>query len=370
MKKSLIVLLAVVMLVSLLALPVGAWNVQGVDALVVLGDSISTGYGLAGAVADRPGYANLVADALGLKRGQGYANYAVDGYTSQNILAKARANAATLEQADLILLTCGGNDVLGKMLEIVCRAAGGSSSDLKTNINTLKNMSEDTVKSKLYADANQTVIDNALKAYRANMAELVAYLHTTAYKARIVFLTQYNPLSGVDGAKVLDAYAEDVIGRLNAIMVETTRDGGCEVVDTHAVMVGNGATLSNIMNSDIHPNTKGHKAMAEAVMTYLGIDASATGETTASASMTTTIPTVQSTDITTAVPEISETEGETETTTLPSETSSQASDEKDEGNIPATDDGKTSPVPIILAVALLAVGAVVTVVAILLRKKR
>ncbi len=371
MKKSMIVLLAVALLTALLTLPVGAEESVKIESLVVLGDSISTGYGLEGAATDRPSYANLVAEALGLTRGQGYTNYAVDGYTSKNILSKAKANATTLGQADVVLLTCGGNDVLGKMLEIVYHAAGGTSMDIRQNIIAMMNMSEADINAKLYTDASKAVIDNALTAYRANMVELVAYLTETAPQARIIFLTQYNPLSGVAMAPVLDAYAEDVIGRLNAVMRETATAGGCELADTYAVMVGKGGSLSNILLSDIHPNEMGHKAMAEAVKAYLGIGAPAVSETT-------TATTEAITQVSTSTPETTSSATQTttstpETTVLTSETSTATTTDavtSGEGESPEPEDSKTSTVPLVIAIGVLAAGVCVTVIVILARKKR
>ena len=105
---------------GLTALPISAQN-DAVDSLVVLGDSISTGYGLNGELYTRASYSNLVASALGLSAGNGYINYAVDGYTSAQILQKAKDNQATVVAADLIIMTNGGNDVLSKMLMIAMK---------------------------------------------------------------------------------------------------------------------------------------------------------------------------------------------------------------------------------------------------------
>jgi len=307
MKKMLAVILMAAMILSMLALAVSAEALtkkDGIKSLVVFGDSISTGYGLEGNIYTCTSYANLVAQALGVSQGNGYVNYAVNGAASADILEQARLHNSDVAGADLILVTCGGNDVLGKMLAIALATAGATSTNLTQAAVALLFKPAEEVNASLYSEANKATIDNALAAYRGNMKVLVEYLRKTAPDAQIVFLTQYNPLSGISLAATLDAYAEDVIGRLNAIMIETVEDGGCEIVDTHAVMVGKGMELSNIMASDIHPNATGHAAIAEMVKSYLGIAEAETTETTTSAEMTTTLPeiTTKATETTTEVP--------------------------------------------------------------------
>ena len=90
MKRLLSVILMISISVSVLALAVSAEILsaeeEGVQSLVVFGDSISTGYGLDGELYTRASYANLVAEALELQVDAGYVNHAVDGYTSLKIL--------------------------------------------------------------------------------------------------------------------------------------------------------------------------------------------------------------------------------------------------------------------------------------------
>lgn len=327
MKKILSVVLICAIAIPLLTLTVSAQETaerRAIKSMVVFGDSISTGYGLDGSYDTRASYANLVAQALGLNYGNGYANYAVDGYTSEDIYKMAQFQSASVATADLILVTCGGNDILRHALSIAASAAGLNTDNLiQIAIAILQMMPED-LSAALHSEENEKIIREALTVYRSNMELLVAYLRTNAPDARIVFLTQYNPISGVPILTALDAYGEEVIGRLNEIMVEVVVNGGCEIVDTHAVMVKRGLELSNIMSSDIHPNAAGHAEMAKMVKAHLGIvevGESTTilpPETTAEPVMTTTLPEITTTEpiVTTTLPEITTTEPIV-TTTLP-----------------------------------------------------
>jgi lysophospholipase L1-like esterase len=276
--------------------------------MVVFGDSISTGYGLEGDVSTRASYANLVAEALDLRQGNGYVNYAEDGYTSEDIYNTVQQQSAAVADADLILLTCGGNDILKHAISIAISVSGVNTTNLIQIAMTILQMPEEQVNAALHSEANEQIISNALNEYRTNMESLVTYLKATAPDARVIFLTQYNPLSGIPFGTVLDLYAEEVIGRLNTIMVEVAKAGGCEIVDTHAVMVKRGLELSNILASDIHPNAAGHAEMAKMVKTYLGIPEQAVEQTTTLPTvtttepvMTTTLPVTEATTATTSV---------------------------------------------------------------------
>lgn len=305
---------------GLTALPISAQN-DAVDSLVVLGDSISTGYGLNGELYTRASYSNLVASALGLSAGNGYINYAVDGYTSAQILQKAKDNQATVTAADLIIMTNGGNDVLSKMLMIAMKAAGVDSLNLTQIAIALAQMTTEEASARLYSAENVNTIATALVNYKTNLTLLLEYLKTAAPDTRVLVLTQYNPLSGLTMFGMLDSYAETVIGQMNDIMNEVVTAAGYEIVDTHAVMVGQGAVMSNIMSADIHPNALGHAKMAEMVKNYLGLVEPAETEpeqtTTAEPAETTAEP-----DETTPVP-VETTAEQIATTAEPEETTTE-----------------------------------------------
>jgi len=167
---------------------------------------------------------------------------------------------------------------------------------------------------------------------------------------------------------MLDSYAETVIGQMNATMKEVVTAAGYEIVDTHAVMVGQGAVMSNIMSADIHPNALGHAKMAEMVKTYLGIGVTETtqpAETTAEPEDTTPVPDETTTKPaeTTAEPEETSTAPAVTTTvpavttTLPEVTTAKpAETTKPAATNPET--GDTQPVALQVAIALLSLCAV------------
>ena len=243
MKKLLSVILVLAMNLSILAIAVAAETLtykREKRLMVVFGDSISTGYGLAGDIYTRESYANLVAQALEFAPGSEYVNYAVDGYTSEDILNAALRQTEVIKNADLILLTCGGNDILQHAINIAMSVSGSTSNNLMQIALAILMMEPNAVMKELQSESNEAIIREALDEYRANMKELVSHLRQNAPYARIVFLTQYNPLSGLPIGDMLDNYAENTIERLNTIMTEVVTAGNCEIVDTHAVMIGRG----------------------------------------------------------------------------------------------------------------------------------
>lgn len=95
----------------------GAAAAEG-ENLVVLGDSIATGYGLEGYVSgDNASAAGSFANRLSAYY-TGYENLAVDGRTSAQLLAalSEEETASALENADDIVISIGGNDLLQPLI--------------------------------------------------------------------------------------------------------------------------------------------------------------------------------------------------------------------------------------------------------------
>lgn len=332
-----------VCMTALTALPAAA-QTETIASLVVLGDSISTGYGLEGSLHSRASYSNLVASSLGLSLGNGYINLAVDGFTSAQILQRAKDNEATVAAADMIMMTNGGNDVMWKMLDIAMKSVGVTSLDVTQLAIALMFSDPAAIEAKLYAEENLNTISAALITYRTNLTATLQYLRRINPDVRVLVLTQYNPASGMSAFGVLDTYVEGVIGQLNAVMTEVVTAEGYELVDAHAAMVGRGVELSNIKSGDIHPNAAGHAAIAEVVKTHLGIADAEDTET----EMTTTLPAVTTAapDETTPVPDETTAPAQT-TTAIPEETTTEPAVTTTEPIVTTTEPVVTTTEPVV-----------------------
>ena len=108
-KKRILPAVVTAVLLASCVLPIMAASDKYTN-LLVLGDSISTGYGLPGDVSTRQNYSNLLAKKIAA---DSVKNYAVDGATSSDLLSLLTSNAKLLQDKDLILMSIGGNDLSG-----------------------------------------------------------------------------------------------------------------------------------------------------------------------------------------------------------------------------------------------------------------
>ena len=125
MRKTLAILLAVIMVLSLavtaFAQPPERPNVPGPkQSLVALGDSITAGYGLERNLnrVSRKAYPQLLGDEIGYR----VTNLAVSGMTSCEVLEAVLYNNRyrnAIARADMIILNVGGADMLGFLAEFL-----------------------------------------------------------------------------------------------------------------------------------------------------------------------------------------------------------------------------------------------------------
>ena len=109
-------------------------------SFLVLGDSISTGYGLPGYSDDK---ANITSYANGLAEKfsspERYINKAVDGMTSSGLLETIRSGNLDNDilNSEIIVVTIGGNDVLGMLRSTIMQAVG---LEINEPLSSLKNV--------------------------------------------------------------------------------------------------------------------------------------------------------------------------------------------------------------------------------------
>lgn len=351
MKHRLLPFLLVVLTCLTLCLPASA----APSSLLILGDSISTGYGLQNDEAGKmQSYGNQLADDFALS-GAAYRNLAVNGATSADLLAQLPTISNQIKAADTIVISIGGNDVLGKMLGLLQQATATTS--LTAAVEALKSTEMTVIADSFSADAVSSEFAAAIGQFGKNMLEIVAQLEQLNPSAHVFFLTQYNPLNGADefrpskgsadessadlaaGYNALLAFTEQVITGLNdQIKAATEGSAICSAIDVYAAFAGKGGALTRIYEADIHPNQAGHDAIFTLLRDTLDSLPSvpAIAETTAETASTTTSPE------TTAADALHE-------TTPPAPSSTIAP-------LPLDDNRNTVPVLIILGVAVLCMG--------------
>ena len=327
MKKYIAALLASAMTISNLAGTAASAESYGDNTnIVVLGDSISSGEGLA------PGeytYAQIIGDYLG----GNVENYAVTGYESQEVLAQIRSfdstQKAKLAEADVVVISIGGNDMvsyaISSLLEFAVNidviAEGKTAADFPEKL-SFATLSEFLDKEKLKAyisnlsgmllfnDKLDSIYNNITYTDDNNNAD--AYDQVIAKKiipnieairdeikkvnpdAKIVLQTLYNPLQ-LDAqyeknlkASVSSSYFSAYI-KFKTIFQNTTKRyaemlkevEGVELADVYTDFSSTDENRqsygwyftkiqSGLDNMDIHPTQAGHTAIAVSVLNALG----------------------------------------------------------------------------------------------------
>lgn len=232
------------------------------NSLVVLGDSITSGYGLEGyASGDNYSAPASFANQLGAAYSD-YQNFAVDGRTSAELLTALEDGniSAALSGADTVVISIGGNDFLQPMInsamslftensDLLEEFQNGEISDPEEYLDIMREFTDVMTQAANSVDTSATG-DN-LRNILGRMAELNPDCQT-------IILTVYNPFEGVEGMEILDVTAREKLAELNGEITAAAEEYGAEVADIFTAFKGNAAGYTNISYMDIHPNKNGH----------------------------------------------------------------------------------------------------------------
>ena len=230
MKKTLAVLLALIMVSGAFALSVSA---AGRKNYVLLGDSIAYGQGIANS--QDACYGKIVADT----NGYNYANYAIDGYTSANLLRHLDTDYVvdSVRKANIISISIGGNDFL------------------------TSNMATLLVGTKL---GSTRQLDSIGAKFAENFAAIIAKIKKLNSSAAILVQTVYNPNTGFFS----DVY-QDAVNTLNNTIRSylASHKGAFVIVDVALAFAGHAKEY--IAVDTIHPNSKGNLVIAKLILQKL-----------------------------------------------------------------------------------------------------
>ncbi len=290
--KVMSILLATVMLVGLL--PTHVFAADTAPAYVALGDSISTGYGLADKTAQ--GFTYLLADALDYE----LTNLAVDGNTAAGILAQLQEQSVkdAVAGADLITITAGGNDLMALLYQAIAAeynklpiAANApiTADEVITIISDSADTRRLTVMSTalglLKEDADIYLLDDeaftdAIADYISTLNQVLSAIKALNEDAAIIVTTQYNPYIEFNGAS-FDAFLaqvdltpiyggmEEGVTALNTAIKGNASSGGYTVADVKAAFDAQSDDLyvadPAALNFDFHPNAAGHAIIASTI---------------------------------------------------------------------------------------------------------
>lgn len=304
MKKLISLFSAISIGASALCIPT-ANAAESKGSLVILGDSISSGYGLE---EDEYNYGEILGEYLDYDT----QNFAVSGLTTAGLIEKLTDENVkkAVSDADLIVISIGGNDFIGTARETFTEKYG-EIVDI-TDLNAIFTMfKSDVMKalstlSSLYTTKFPQACDTAI----ANIEQISSTIYSLNPDAEVVFQNIYDPFqidtekyekyiladatykNGYNGLKravyyninALKTYEgnypvsfnvriKDAVGNAHVadICSAFTAD---EVNDTDLTKpYGNVSYFTDVFETysrDFHPNKKGHLEIAAAVLEELG----------------------------------------------------------------------------------------------------
>lgn len=266
-------ILAVLITFAAFCFPVGAAAAAdngAPESMLVLGDSISTGYGLyaysAGNNYNTASYANLLAEKLGLNQQSDYKNLAVDGQTSGELIKKLNDGEYDDElSAELIVITIGGNDLLGEFLTFLQESVGLDLIDVSGGT-----VDADFTNPELLAKLNEllTTIDENIAVFSNNSSELLRVIHEKNPDAYLVFQMVYDPLTCLPIPETVINMLDNKIKLLNntlehCIELENADGEYAAVADIYSAFQGSADELTNMLDGDIHPSAAGHEVISD-----------------------------------------------------------------------------------------------------------
>lgn len=243
-------------------------------SVVVLGDSISTGYGLEDS---SKAYVSILEQHMNQK----VTNLAKDGTTSSELLQLLQGDStmqSAVAGADIIVVTIGANDILQPVLnnDVV-------KVDDYDNVYDLANAIKDNqIAFQKYLRANMpTAVANA----NANIDSIILQLKSTNDHAKLVFQTVYDPLSVDQDDTGLSSNALSMLSTfsngqmyqylngsanggtyipvgLNQNLQTHAQNGEIYLADVYNIFLHHAWTNVNIANADVHPTATGHAAIA------------------------------------------------------------------------------------------------------------
>lgn len=260
--------------------------------LVILGDSISAGFGLDDPDTER--YGALLTQKLNADEPDApwhEYNYALSGDDSSDLLYRLHVGRAVrLPSADLIIICIGANNMLGAYTDYAKELIGDK--DVMNMTDSELEQFQKEIQEQVENDADaakklEQRIDAGLETLKTDLEDIYTWIRERNADADIYVMNIYNPYHGVTDTlpninQPIGEFAQEKIDRCNAILADWEKAHA----DLHAVdlatafagwnpppIIGNaGAEDMNGAYLDPHPNPEGQKKIAE--LLYNSIKAS------------------------------------------------------------------------------------------------
>ena len=242
-------------------------DVEVPPKMIFLGDSIAAGYGLEGYENGNnyecSSYSNILYEKYKTELidicPHDMQNFAISGADSEDLLTLLNSGKldSALAQTDAVVVSIGGNDMLGVMLGLL-DTIGFSKETKSIDLDELDFFQAAALLMKLEEN-----IDTALTEFEVNLKEIAAQINEKS-DGKLFIQTLYDPIEALDKIPMLVDFANEKIGKFNDIIKNNSGESYI-VVDVYPDFKGKCSDLTNIGELDIHPNAKGHELIAEAV---------------------------------------------------------------------------------------------------------
>lgn len=298
MKKFAKILTSAFLAATMLSTAVSA---DDYEKLLVIGDSITTGYGLSGYVqgdnkSAAGSFANKLAEALGLDD-ECYTNQAIDGQTTDQLIENI--DAAAVADADKIVISIGGNDYLIPLIDAIVASVGKNAALLEGYGVTVDASSREsaltalgmaalldksgeilrTIAADVASDDTVTALTEAVGKTVTNMNGILELILAENPDSEIYLLNIYNPFGGVALFGDISALADAILAGIATGYSETAERLSAEgynvkIIDTQSAISDKAMIYTNIAKFDIHPNAAGHKLILQLLCAEMGVDVS------------------------------------------------------------------------------------------------
>ncbi|MDE6036252.1 MAG: hypothetical protein K2G36_10130 [Ruminococcus sp.] len=339
MKKYLSLIISATMALSMIAPSVTSAesSTLKLNSMVVLGDSIASGYGLG---ESEHTYSEICADYFGAE----LSNFAVAGLDSYELLDMIQnitdEQKTAIENTDVIIISTGGNDIMNYIIKQLLDfsashnllASGYTSADIpeEPTSKDMKMIDPNAFKAYANGDINNIQILNSLiksisrnlrlttnnnkgiipNEIMVNIDKIVKEIKAVNPDTQVIVQTVYQPLQlsksyvsknySTSHAIMINTFRDALEDIMNAFRTELQKIQDIEIIDVYDTFTANGdvTTTSNnpghayyftdIQESyftiggenslNVHPNQKGHLAISSLLIDKIKINDGATGE--------------------------------------------------------------------------------------------
>lgn len=262
-------------------------------SLVALGDSITTGYGLPGytppTLTSQAYASDSFVEVLKITQNFTTANFAIDGLTASQLAMASNPQImnpmqkVALQNATMISITIGGNDLLGAFYAAMGAQMGITNVDATTMpiiqaaiIAGASGAPGTQAQGLMLMKAIMQVagsMNNIAAAFAQDLTTIVMNVKRVNPTAKIVIQTIANPYKDLPNESLVAAL-DSGVSALNTIITSGSIVGGYQVVDVYTAFKSSSEILTNATNPsmplDPHPNAAGHKVIANLMAEEVG----------------------------------------------------------------------------------------------------